>query len=110
MLFADTNSYDVWVAVVAVIAAAVPLLIGQRTIHKTQKDIKSKVYTNHGKNPAEYLEMIAEVKAKVDSIAEQQERQAKATAEVVRVVEDHTLSDLRNFNELAVLIQGKADK
>lgn len=109
-MFADTNSFDVWVAVVGLLVVLVPLLIGQRTIHKTQKDIKQKVYTNHGKTPAEYLEMVAEVKTAVNAVRLEQARQSNSLQEVVRVIEDHTLSDLRNFNELRNLVQGKADR
>ena len=55
---------------VAVVGAAATIAVAliQRDNRKHQKTVLQKIQTNHGREPWEYLEEIAEVHAKVDSL------------------------------------------
>ena len=56
------------VAVIAAVGAVAVAWINNRNNNKNTARVLSKIQTNHGKEPFEYLEMVAEVAAKVDAL------------------------------------------
>lgn len=93
------------------IATALVTVLGNRKGRKrnkeTQKQIISRVEegneairTNHGKTPAEYLEMIGEVKDRLHGVESGVDGLVGASEAMLTLLAEHTESDASNFNEI----------
>lgn len=85
-------------ALVTQLGALVVLLVQNRRQRSAVDSLTEKVQTNHGLEPREYLEMIAEVSVKLDMVAAGQHA-------VVGLIVEHTAQDERNFAALEQKIE-----
>lgn len=87
-------------ALVTQLGALALLFAQNRRQEAAVTTLTEKVQTNHGKEPREYLEMIADVREVVEHIAQGQRAVSLEQNALARLVAEHTLQDDRNFSAL----------
>ena len=103
-----TDASDVFITFIATLPAIVAaiMMIGKRMkrVEGTVDSIQSDIATNHGKKAFEYLEMIAEVKDSQLTNRLEMIDTKRLVVEHAEMLNEHTLHDKGNFEELKTLI------
>ena len=103
-----TDASDVAITFIATLPAiiAAVLMIGKRMkrVEGTVDGIQADIQTNHGKKAFEYLEMIADIHEESLNNRIEILETKRLMLDHAAALDDHTVHDAENFNELKSLI------
>jgi len=103
----EPNLSNALAELILVLVTAAIVHFKTKKVDKKVETLDTKLTTNHGKTPAQYLEMIAELKT---GQADNHAALVSGLAKLEAGLAEHTVSDAKNFALIMEALSGKQDK